>query len=58
MVGIDMRMPRNCGECRFKSHSWCAAKEAFDKRHEEVREKKRPTWCPLIELSAWEDDGK
>lgn len=50
----DMQMPTSCEGCCFKVENLCL----MDKDLGRVSETNRPDWCPLIDLSAWEDDGK
>ena len=59
MVGIrDLRMPKSCSDCRLMANGWCYAAENWDHAYDDIDMEKRPSWCPLVDLSAWEDDGK
>ena len=53
MIGLEMPMPKSCAECRLTADGWCYA--VADQR-EPLDMKKRPDWCPLVDLSAYEDD--
>ena len=63
MIAIDITMPKQCNECFASNYNmgtiYCKAskknpKEIFKK----IPFKGRPDWCPLIDLSAYEDDRK
>lgn len=58
MIGIDMEMPKDCNTCRFCDwdHDCFANEPPVIYRHAPVDG--RPEWCPLIDLSRYEDDGK
>ena len=60
MIAIDMPMPKSCVGCPCYHDVACYAegerKEVmltYKERHE-----KREQWCPLIDLTQYEDDGK
>ena len=44
----DMKMPENCGECRFMVDGWCyGMNEDYGGRQDSMIRK--PDWCPLEE---------
>ena len=45
----DMKMPENCGECRFMVDGWCyAMSNDYGVRQDSMIRK--PDWCPLEEV--------
>lgn len=58
MVGIDMHVPESCKKCKFKCAKWCYIEVWSNRGAKEVPEEGRPDWCPLIDLSQYEDNGK
>lgn len=58
MVGIMIPMPKSCEECKYKGAKWCYIEIWSNRGTKEVPEEGRPSWCPLIDLSQYEDDGK
>lgn len=67
MIAIkDMEMPKSCEECPLCQHyplcgqTWCRASNAMMADfYEEIPYKaNRPSWCPLIDLTQYEDDLK
>lgn len=54
-----MEMPKNCDDCFFVGRGypdWCSLPQIPNGEDEINDTKKRPDWCPLIELS--EEDPK
>jgi len=70
MIGVKgMTMPSECeycGFCRYypeNGNVWCNAKNRILKPHWKVPEwthldVEKPDWCPLVDLSQYEDDLK
>jgi hypothetical protein len=69
MIAIDMEMPENCARCMFRSISSALLKETFvcyatlprrplAEATPDERLRFKPSWCPLIDLSQYEDDLK
>lgn len=60
MIAIDRPMPSSCEDCPCFHDAACYAEgwrksiglDWFE------RQEKREEWCPLIDLSKYEDDGK
>ena len=63
MIKIDMEMPENCEKCRMVDSEfiYCHAKkdinawECWDEL--DTGQKRRPSWCPLIEVQENEIKG-
>lgn len=51
-VLIDMEMPQNCAECRFRSDGWCYCIPEDARQPTETRTDCRPSWCPLVEIQT------
>ena len=53
MIAIDMKMPKNCVECRF-GQSECgfchAATANFVGYVYQSKDEGRPDWCPLLQV--------
>ena len=47
-VVVRMEMPKDCGECRFRSDGWCYGIREFDPQPGPLDFEKRPSWCPII----------
>ena len=58
MIGINMPMPASCADCKYKGAKWCYIEIWGNRGAKEVPEAGRPEWCPLIDMSRYEDDGK
>lgn len=55
MIGVEMDMPSGCDKCRFQDDFYCyACADGLP----DVPDTGRPGWCPLIDLSQYEDDWK
>ena len=52
MIRIDMVMPENCKECRFRSNKWCYCIPEFESQPTPTDLDKRPDWCPLLPVNA------
>ena len=55
MIGLEMPMPASCAECRLMADGWCYAVDT-EVLQPDIEGGKRPDWCPLVDLSAYEDD--
>lgn len=50
MVAIDMEMPTDCYDCRFRGDYFCyAMPNNFTGFTYEIEGGGKPEWCPLIE---------
>ena len=61
MIAIEgMTMPLTCVFCRLMADGWCYAAdtEVLQPDIEDIEDGKRPSWCPLVDLSKYEDDLK
>lgn len=45
---VRMEMPKDCGECRFRSDGWCYGIREFDPQPGPLDFEKRPSWCPIL----------
>lgn len=55
MIAIDMKMPKNCVECRFgqRECGFCHAATAnFVGYVYQSEDEGRPDWCPLVEVGS------
>ena len=60
MIAIDMEMPSSCEDCPCFHDAACYA-EGWRKSiglNWFERQEKREEWCPLIDLTQYEDDLK
>ena len=46
MIGIDMKMPKICGKCRFATAFECIINRKFIRNHD-----KKSAHCPLVEIN-------
>lgn len=65
MIGLEWPMPESCRDCpldhyyTLSGEARCRAGNAtLAENFEDIGFEGRPSWCPLIDLSAWEDDLK
>lgn len=58
MIGIDMEMPKSCEECTYKGVKWCYLEMWNGNKGKVVPKNGRADWCPLIDLSRYEEDNK
>ena len=58
MVAINIPMPASCSTCPYKGARWCYLEVLRGMESQEVPEEGRAEWCPLIDMSQYEDDGK
>lgn len=56
-IMIDMKMPKNCAECRFRSDGWCYAIPEYEKQPTETKNDRRPYWCPIKETPKHAGDA-
>ena len=47
MLIVDMPMPMNCGECRFRADGWCYGIAEFEIQPTALNFDARPSWCPI-----------
>ena len=47
MLMVDMPMPMNCGECRFRADGWCYGIAEFENQPTALNFDARPSWCPI-----------
>lgn len=52
MILIDMAMPENCKECRFRSGKWCYCIPQFECQPTPIDLEKRPDWCLLLPVNT------
>ena len=63
MIAIDMEMPKKCDDCpcRQINLARCQITGKSTSHHPTFKpmdQTKRPKWCPLIDLTQYEDNGK
>lgn len=58
MVSLNIQMPASCKSCPYKGERWCYLEVLRGMESQEVPEEGRPDWCPLIDMSQYEDDLK
>jgi hypothetical protein len=56
MLNIDM--PASCEDCPYKGARWCYLEVLRKKEPKEVPEEGRAEWCPMEDVSKYQDDGK
>ena len=59
MIAIDMPMPKECNKCFASNYNmgtiYC---KATKKDLKPIPFEGKPVWCPLIDLTQYEDDLK
>lgn len=58
MVSLNIQMPASCKSCPFKGARVCYIVTWLSMGFKEVPEEGRAEWCPLIDMSQYEDDLK
>lgn len=63
MIAIDMEMPKGCEECKFRhwyrGYNTCGInKGTISREWQHLSHDYKPSWCPLIDLTQYEDDLK
>ena len=60
MIALDRPMPRDCDECPCNHDNICYAEGVRNPTTLDwfERQKRREEWCPLIDLTQYEDDLK
>ena len=58
MVKLDINIPTSCKSCPFKGARLCYIATWLGTEYREVPEEGRAEWCPMRDMSQYEDDGK
>lgn len=58
MIKLNIPMPASCEDCPYKGARWCYLEVLRKKEPKEVPEEGRAEWCPMEDVSQYEDDGK
>ena len=59
MIAIEMEMPKSCKECEFKNEAnWCRFIGEYCDMRASWAAQCRPSDCPLIDLTQYDDDLK
>ena len=62
MIGIPIEMPKSCEKCPMmgmhllRCEKFCRIADEKKVGEAQKAVKRRPQWCPLIDLSRYEDD--
>lgn len=58
MVQLNINMPASCDSCPFKGARLCYIATRLGTEYREVPEEGRAEWCPMEDMSQYQDDGK
>ena len=58
MVQLNINLPTSCDSCPFKGARLCYIATWLGTEYREVPEEGRAEWCPMEDMSQYEDDGK
>ena len=58
MIRIDIEMPKSCNTCPFKGARLCYITVWLGTEYREVPEEGRADWCPMEDMSQYQDDRK
>ena len=62
MIAIDMPMPKKCDDCPCRqinlARCQITGKSTSHSGTRPIDQRQRPSWCPLIDLTQYEDNGK